>query len=153
MYWLSLSSSSKNKLLVNYVTALGITLSIDLQAVAIEVPLNWFSDGVGALEEFGAFLLLVSTAVGIQVFVEEFPHVVGQAKDFQVFGVSVKWKVIIRIEYLSILKRRTDLDFSHCKLGTTTYWNPFLNFLAIPPKYSGSLMTSQMSLFWQSKSL
>lgn len=41
MYWLSLSSSSKNKLLVNYVTALGITLSIiDLQAVAIEVPLN-----------------------------------------------------------------------------------------------------------------
>ena len=151
MYWLSLSSSSKNKLLVNYVTALGITLSIDLQAVAIEVPLNWFSDGVGALEEFGAFLLLVSTAVGIQVFVEEFPHVVGQAKDFQVFGVSVKWKVMIRIEYLSFLKRRTDLVFSHCKLGT--YWNPFLNFLAIPPKYSGSLMTSQMSLFWQSKSL
>jgi len=39
------------------------------------------------LEEFGAFFLLVSTAVGIQVFVEEFPHVVGQAKDFQVFGV------------------------------------------------------------------
>jgi len=39
------------------------------------------------LEEFGAFFLLVSTAVGIQVFVEEFPHVIGQAEDFQVFGV------------------------------------------------------------------
>jgi len=39
------------------------------------------------LEEFFAGLLLLGTAVGIQVFVKEFPHVVGERQDFQVFGV------------------------------------------------------------------
>merc|ERR1711936_1259534 len=58
-----------------------------LQAVAVEVPLDRILDGVGALEEFGAFFLLVSTAVGIQVFVEEFPHIIRQAEDFQIFGI------------------------------------------------------------------
>ena len=64
-------------------------LSRNLQVVAAQVPLDGVLDGVGALEEFSAFLLLVGTAVGIQVFVEEFPHVVGQAQDFQVFSVSI----------------------------------------------------------------
>jgi len=83
--------SSSMSFLVNYVTASvgGSRALVDhfLEAVAIEVPLDRILDGVGALEEFGAFFLLVSTAVGIQVFVEEFPHVIGQAEDFQVFGV------------------------------------------------------------------
>jgi len=39
------------------------------------------------LEEFFAGLLLVSAAVGIQVFIQKFPHVVGERQDFQVFGV------------------------------------------------------------------
>ena len=59
-----------------------------LQAVAIEVPFDRILNGVGALEEFGTFLLLVSAAVGIQVFIEEFPHIIRQAEDFQIFGIS-----------------------------------------------------------------
>jgi len=39
------------------------------------------------LEEFFAGLVLVSTAVGIQVFIQKFPHIVGERQDFQVFGV------------------------------------------------------------------
>merc|ERR1719412_959892 len=70
--------SSSMSFLVNYVTASvgGSRALVDhfLEAVAIEVPLDRILDGVGALEEFGAFFLLVSTAVGIQVFVEEFPN-------------------------------------------------------------------------------
>jgi len=58
-----------------------------LQAVAIEVPFDRILNGVGALEEFGTFLLLVSAAVGIQVFIEEFPHIIRQAEDFQIFGI------------------------------------------------------------------
>jgi len=58
-----------------------------LQAVAAQVPLGGFLDGVGALEEFLAGLLLVSAAVGIQVFIQKFPHIVGERQDFQVFGV------------------------------------------------------------------
>jgi len=58
-----------------------------LQAVAAQVPLDGVLDGVGALEELSAFLLLFSTGVGIQVFIQKFPHVVGKAQDFQVFGV------------------------------------------------------------------
>ena len=64
-----------------------------LQAVAIEVPFDRILNGVGALEEFGTFLLLVSAAVGIQVFIEEFPHIIRQAEDFQIFGIS---KIIIK---------------------------------------------------------
>jgi hypothetical protein len=83
--------SSSMSFLVNYVTASvgGSRALVDhfLEAVAIEVPLDRILDGVGALEEFFAFFLLVSTAVGIQIFVEEFPHIIGQAEDFQVFGV------------------------------------------------------------------
>jgi len=39
------------------------------------------------LEEFLATLLGLSTAVGIKVFIKEFPHIVGERQDFQVFGV------------------------------------------------------------------
>ena len=62
----------------------------NLQAVGAQVPLGGVLDGVGALEEFFAGLLLVSAAVGIQVFIQKFPHVVGERQDFQVFGVSVR---------------------------------------------------------------
>jgi len=83
--------SSSMSFLVNYVTASvgGSRALVDhfLEAVAIEVPLDRILDGVGALEEFFAFLLLVSTAVGIQVFIEEFPHIIRQAEDFQIFGI------------------------------------------------------------------
>ena len=36
-----------------------------------------------------------STAVGIKVFIKEFPHIVGERQNFQVFGVSVKEKVTL----------------------------------------------------------
>ena len=75
-----------------------------LQAVAIEVPFDRILNGVGALEEFGTFLLLVSAAVGIQVFIEEFPHIIRQAEDFQIFGIS---KIII-IKYF-----KNQIHFSH----------------------------------------
>lgn len=39
------------------------------------------------MEEFFAGLVLVSTAVGIQVFIQKFPHIVGERQNFQVFGV------------------------------------------------------------------
>ena len=134
-----------------------------LQAVAIEVPFDRILNGVGALEEFGTFLLLVSAAVGIQVFIEEFPHIIRQAEDFQIFGIS---KIIMIITkyfknqiHFSINVHHTSEIRSLCSTFKCsretfqTYWNPFLNFLAIPPKYSGSLMTSQINRFWQSRSL
>lgn len=39
------------------------------------------------MEEFFARFLLFGTVVGIQVFIKEFPHVVGKGQDFQVFGI------------------------------------------------------------------
>ena len=118
-----------------------------LQAVAIEVPFDRILNGVGALEEFGTFLLLVSAAVGIQVFIEEFPHIIRQAEDFQIFGIS---KIIIIKYFKNQIQIFREIIFTKF---FKTYWNPFLNFLAIPPKYSGSLMTSQINRFWQSRSL
>jgi hypothetical protein len=47
------------------------------------------------LEEFLATLLGFSTAVGIKVFIKEFPHIVGERQNFQVFGVSVEEKVTL----------------------------------------------------------
>jgi len=46
-----------------------------------------FLDRVLALEEVFARFHLFGTVVGIQVFVKEFPHVVGERQNFQVFGV------------------------------------------------------------------
>jgi len=58
-----------------------------LQGVVVQVPLDGVLDGIGALEEFSTFLLLFSARVGIQVFIKEFPHVVGKAQDFQISGI------------------------------------------------------------------
>lgn len=61
-----------------------------LQAVSVGVPLHGILDGVGALEELFAGLVLLSSGVGIQVLVQKFPHVVGQAQDLKILGVSEK---------------------------------------------------------------
>lgn len=58
-----------------------------LQAVAVGVLLHRLLDRVGALEELGAILLLLGSAVGIEVLVEKLPHVVGQAQNLEVLGV------------------------------------------------------------------
>jgi hypothetical protein len=55
------------------------------------------------LEEFFATLSGFSTAVGIKVFIKEFPHIVGERQNFQVFGVSVKEKVTLVI-YITDVK-------------------------------------------------
>ena len=83
-----------------------------LQAVAIEVPFDRILNGVGALEEFGTFLLLVSAAVGIQVFIEEFPHIIRQAEDFQIFGIS---KIMIKyfknqIHFTSVSRKNANFS-------------------------------------------
>jgi len=63
-------------------------LQQNLQVVGIsDVPLHGVLDGVWAGEEFLASLLLVGTAVGIHVLIEEFPHVVGEVQNLEVLGV------------------------------------------------------------------
>lgn len=94
-----------------------IVTASSLEAVAAQVPLDGVLDGVGALEELGALLLLLGTGVGIEVFVEEFPHVVGQAQDLEVLGVSAKRSCT------RVLLQST----------SSTYWNPLLNFWAMLP--------------------
>lgn len=63
-------------------------VEMGLEAVATDVPLEGILDGVGALEELFASLVLLGARVGVQVFVKEFPHVVGKAQDLEVLGVS-----------------------------------------------------------------
>jgi len=63
-------------------------LQQNLQVVGVsDVPLHGVLDGVWAGEEFLASLLLVGTAVGIHVLIEEFPHVVGEVQNLEVLGV------------------------------------------------------------------
>ena len=61
-----------------------------LQAVSVVVLLHGVLDGVGALEELFAALVLLSPGVGVQVLVQKLPHVVGQAQDLKILGVSEK---------------------------------------------------------------
>merc|ERR1711981_99375 len=102
--------SSSMSFLVNYVTASvgGSRALVDhfLEAVAIEVPLDRILDGVGALEEFFAFFLLVSTAVGIQIFVVEFPH---DFADESFLAVQV---IVVEF-FIQILEHRDPLDDVH----------------------------------------
>lgn len=58
-----------------------------LQVVSGQVSFHGILDGVGALEVFFAFFVLVGSAVGIQVFVQKFSHVIGKRQNFQVFSV------------------------------------------------------------------
>ena len=60
-------------------------------------------DGEGALEELGAILLLVGSGVGIQVFVKEFPHLVGEIHQFEVFGVSKEKKILLQFEIILLI--------------------------------------------------
>jgi len=63
---------------------------ICLQAVAVDVPLHGVLDGVRALEELFASLVLLGPGVGVQVFIQKLPHVVGQAQDLKILGVPGK---------------------------------------------------------------
>ncbi len=65
-----------------------------LQAVAVGVLLHGVLDGVRALEELFASLVLLGPGVGIQVFVQKFPHVVGKAQDLKILGISGKRKKV-----------------------------------------------------------
>jgi len=67
---------------------LGKLVKINLQVVVVsDVSLHGVLDGVWALEELFAGLLLVGTAVGIHVLIKEFPHVVGEVEDLEELGV------------------------------------------------------------------
>merc|ERR1719361_3228753 len=99
-----------------------------LQAVAIEVPFDRILNGVGALEEFGTFLLLVSAAVGIQVFIEEFQifGILESVLEFlghssEIFGFSHDFadqsllaiKIVIVEFFIDILEHGDPLDDVH----------------------------------------
>ena len=61
-----------------------------MQAVSADVPLEGVLDGVGALEVLLAVLVGLSARVGVEVLVQELPHVVGQGEDLEVLGVPEK---------------------------------------------------------------
>jgi len=64
-------------------------VAVYLQVVGVgNVPLHGVTDGVWAGEEVVARLLLIGTAVGIHVLVQEFPHVVGKVQNLEVLGVG-----------------------------------------------------------------
>lgn len=75
---------------MNYTIFKKLGVVFCLQAVAVGVPLHGVLDGVRALEELFASLVLFGPGVGIQVFVQKLPHVVGQAQDLKILGVSGK---------------------------------------------------------------
>jgi len=58
-----------------------------LEAVSVGVLLHRLLDGIGALEELLAGLVLLSAGVGVQVLVQKFPHVVRKAQDLEILGV------------------------------------------------------------------
>ncbi len=72
--------------------------------VAREVSLERVLDGVRALEVLFAILVGICACVCVQVFVEQFPHVVGQAKDLQVFRVSASVKQVMTLFVLFLLR-------------------------------------------------
>jgi len=59
-----------------------------LQVVGVgDVPLHGVVDGVVALEEILARLLLVGAGIGVHVLIQKLPHVVGEVQDLEVLGV------------------------------------------------------------------
>jgi len=59
-----------------------------LQVVGVgDVPLHGVVDGVVALEEILARLLLVGAGIGVHVLIQKLPHVVGKVQDLEVLGV------------------------------------------------------------------
>ncbi len=73
-------------------SARGFAPPATLQAVAQNVPLEAVTDGVGTIEVFLACLLAISPRVSVQIFVQKFPHVVGQGEDLKIPGVPVREK-------------------------------------------------------------
>ncbi len=110
-----------------------------LQAVAVGVLLHGVLDGVRALEELFASLVLLGPGVGIQVFVQKFPHVVGKAQDLKILGISGKRKrVRIASKCAKSLPEKVKLTNDEEKKiashrDNETYWNPDLNFWATVP--------------------
>ena len=109
-----------------------------LQGVPWEVPLDWILDGVGALEELFTGLLALRPLRGVHVLIQQLPEVVWHVQDLEITGHPEKkvnvWALTQSTAYV-------------------TYWNPDLSLLDMLPKYSGSLITSQINFFWHSRSL
>ena len=108
-----------------------------LQGVSWEVPLDRLLDWVGALEELFASLLAIGSLGSVHVFVQQLPEVIRHVQDLKVSGHPEKvWcENVLKITVLF------------------TYWKPDFSLLDILPKYSGSLITSQINFFWHSRSL
>ena len=66
-----------------------------LQVVGVgDVPLHGVVDGVVALEEILARLLLVGAGIGVHVLIQKLPHVVGEVQDLEVLGIPAKTALI-----------------------------------------------------------
>ena len=78
-------------------TALATACTIwnSLQVVGVgDVPLHGVVDGVVALEEILARLLLVGAGIGVHVLIQKLPHVVGEVQDLEVLGVPGKRRTL-----------------------------------------------------------
>ena len=110
-----------------------------LEGVPWEVPLDRLLDWVGALEELLAGLLAIGPLGGVHVLVQQLPEVIRHVQDLKVSRHPEK----VRGEYVP--KNGSYFVF--------TYWKPDFSLPDMLPKYSGSLITSQINFFWHSRSL
>ena len=110
-----------------------------LEGVPWEVPLDRLLDWVGALEELLAGLLAIGPLGGVHVLVQQLPEVIRHVQDLKVSRHPEK----VRGE--NVPKNGSYFVF--------TYWKPDFSLPDMLPKYSGSLITSQINFFWHSRSL
>ena len=96
-------------------------------------PLEGVLDGEGAGEELVALLVHLGGAVGIEVFVKEIPHVVGEGEDLEVLGVSKQKHKIKATVFTEDSKSDKCLSTITRQFSFATYWNPVLNFWAADP--------------------
>ena len=96
---------------MNYTIFKKLDVVFGLQAVAVGVSLHGVLDGVRALEELFASLVLLGPGVGVQVFVQKLPHVVGQAQDLKILSVSGK-KMKIALKNAESLQEKVKLCFA-----------------------------------------
>ena len=82
-----------------------------LQAVVVYVSFDRVFNRIGALKEFLTSLVFFSIQISIQVFIKEFPHIIRERQDFQVFGISkTKNKKSIQYTYHSSFENQKTVN-------------------------------------------
>ena len=75
------------KFAINFFSSSAWSIYSLLEVIA-DIPHDRVLEGVWALEKIGALLSLLGSCIGIHVFVEQFPEVIGETECLKVAGVT-----------------------------------------------------------------